>query len=218
MNPIPEHHLFWHGETPLTCVKRIEETPDTATFVLATSTGQFFSYLPGQFISIAVTIDGKPHWRAYSISSSPTQPETLSITVRRVEGGLVSNWLLDHIQPWSELTAREPAGDFCLDPDALPSRLALFSSGCGITPMISMTRYLLETQAQTEIHFFHSARDETNFIFRNELLALATRHPRLKLHSFLSRPHGQTTSHTGRLDATRLRALLPDAPCWLWAM
>ena len=98
MNTIAEHHLFWQGDSPLTCIERIEETPDAATFVLYASSGAFFHFLPGQFVSIGAEIDGKTHWRAYSISSSPTRPETLSITVRRVAGGLVSNWLLDNVR------------------------------------------------------------------------------------------------------------------------
>lgn len=209
MDTTPEHHLFWQGETPLTCVSRIEETPDTTTFVLAAATRQFFSFLPGQFISVSANIDGKAHWRAYSISSSPAQPDTVSITVRRVTGGLVSNWLLDHVRPGTMLNALAPAGDFALAPDDIPPRLALFSAGCGITPMLSMTRWLLDANSPTEIHFFHSARDEANFIFRDTLLALADRHPNLHLHCFLSRPHGELPCHAGRLDAERIRTLLP---------
>ena len=209
MNPIPEHHLFWQGETSLVCSQRIEETPDTATFVLTSPTGQFFSFLPGQFISVAATIEGKQHWRAYSISSSPAQQDALSITVRRVENGLVSNWLLDHIQPGAALPALPPAGDFHLAPDNVPARLALFSAGCGITPMMSMTRWLLENEVPTEINLFHSARNEENFAFRDELMTLAQRHPNLKLHTFLSRPQGTLPCHTGRLDRERLRKLLP---------
>lgn len=209
MNSIPEHHLFWQGETPLTCVKRIEETPDTTTFVLAAATRQFFSFLPGQFISVSANIGDKAHWRAYSISSSPAHPETVSITVRRVAGGLVSNWLLDHVQPGTDLSALAPAGDFALASDDIPPRLALFSSGCGITPMLSMTCWLLDADRPTEIHFFHSARDETNFIFRDTLLALAERHPNFHLHCFLSQPRGGIPCHAGRIDADRLRNLLP---------
>lgn len=209
MNPIPKHHLFWQGEAPLVCTQRIEETPDTATFVLTSPTGQFFSFLPGQFISVAATIDGKQHWRAYSISSSPTEQDALSITVRRVDNGLVSNWLLDHVQPGASLSALPPAGDFHLAPDNIPARLALFSAGCGITPMMSMTRWLLENEVQTEINLFHSARNEENFAFRDELITLAQRHPNLKLHAFLSRPQGTLPCHTGRLDRERLRKLLP---------
>jgi len=210
MNTIAEHHLFWQGESPLVCVERIEETHDVATFVLGAPSGRFFHFLPGQFISVGAAIDGKTHWRAYSISSSPTRPETLSITVKRVSEGRVSNWLLDHLRPGNELPALAPAGDFALQPGAVPASLALFSAGCGITPMMSMTRWLLETRAATDIHFFHSARSEDDLIFRDELQALAKEHLNLKLHLFLSRPQGRAACHPGRLDASRLHALLPD--------
>lgn len=210
MNTIAEHHLFWQGESPLACVERIDETHDVATFVLAEPSGRFFHFLPGQFVSVGVVIDGKTHWRAYSISSSPTRPETLSITVKRVAGGLVSNWLLDNVHAGRELAALAPAGDFALQSGDVPSSLALFSAGCGITPMMSMTRWLLETRAATDIHFFHSARSEDDFIFGDELLALAREHVNLKLHLFLTRPQGRIACHHGRLDGDRLQALLPE--------
>jgi len=209
MNTIAEHHLFWQGDSPLVCVERREETPDTATFTLAAPSGSFFHFLPGQFISVGATIDGKTHWRAYSISSSPTRPETLSITVRRVTGGLVSNWLLDNVRSGDELPALAPTGDFALQAADVPANLALFSAGCGITPMMSMTRWLLETRAAVDIHFFHSARSEDEFIFRDELQALAAQHVNLKLHLFLTRPQGSIPCHHGRLDASRLQSLLP---------
>ena len=83
MNTIAEHHhLFWQDESPLVCVERIEETRDAATFVLAEPARRFFHFLPGQFVSVGAVIDGKTHWRAYSISSSPARPETLSITAQ----------------------------------------------------------------------------------------------------------------------------------------
>lgn len=210
MNTIAEHHLFWQGESPLACVERVEETHNVATFVLAAPSGRFFHFLPGQFISVGAVIDGKTHWRAYSISSSPTRPETLSITVKRVNDGRVSNWLLDNLHPGHELPALAPAGDFALQPGGVPANLALFSAGCGITPMMSMTRWLLETRAATDIHFFHSARSEDDLIFRDELQALAQEHFNLKLHLFLTRPQGRIACHHGRLDAARLQALLPE--------
>lgn len=202
-------HLTWKGESPLVCARRIEETPDTATFVLSARSGVNFDFLPGQFISVGATIDAKTHWRAYSISSSPTQSETLSITVKRVAGGLVSNWLIDNLKPGMELPALASAGNFSLGPGGLPPAVALFSAGSGITPMMSMTRWLLETQAGVDIHFFHSARSEVDFIFGDELLALEEAQPHLHLHLFLTRGVGKISCHPGRIDAARLKSLLP---------
>lgn len=202
-------HLTWQGETPLLCARCIEETPDTVTFVLSAPSGGNFDFLAGQFISVAATIDDKTHWRAYSISSSPARSETLSITVKRVAGGLVSNWLIDNLRPGMELPALAPAGNFFLGPNAVPPAVALFSAGSGITPMMSMTRWVLETQTGVDVHFFHSARSEVDFIFGDELLALADANPHLHLHLFLTRGLGKITCNSGRIDAARLKSLLP---------
>ena len=72
-----------------------------------------------------------------------------------------------------------------------------------------MARWLLETHSATEIHFFHSARNEENFIFREEILKLANTHTNFKLHCFLSQPLGKIPCHAGRLNAERLHSLLP---------
>ena len=208
MNTCLEHLPVWRGETPLTCIARHEETHDCATFELAAS-GCRFDYLPGQFVSVGTEIDGKMHWRAYSISSSPTRQQTLSITVKRVGGGRVSNWLLDQLRPGMSLPALAPAGEFRLEAGDVPPALALFSAGSGITPMMSITRWLLETGSKSEIHFFHSARTEADFIFGKELLALTEANPSLHLHLFLTRPQGGIACHTGRIDGERLKSLLP---------
>jgi len=210
MKSIAEHN-FWQGETPLLCVGRREETHDTASFELAASDGKPFDFLPGQFLPLGVEIDGQTHWRAYSIASSPAQSQRVTLAVKRVAGGCVSNWLLDTLQPGMPLPAMKPAGDFALPPDGVPSSLALFSSGCGITPMMSMTRWLLEKRPDVDIHFFHSARREDEFIFREQVLALAAAYPRFRLHLFLTQPQGKLPCHVGRLDHARLQALLPHA-------
>ena len=220
MNMPVERNAVWRGETPLVCLARIDEARDCTSFVLAPSSAQRFEFLPGQFVSLGVEIEGKVAWRAYSISSCPTRPDSLSITVKRVEGGRVSNWLIDHWQVGMSLPALAPAGEFCLRPgaDALPEVLAFFSAGSGITPLMSMTRWLLATRQAVDIHFFHSARSEADFIFAEELLAMAATHDRLHLHLFLSRPEGRLAAQSGRLDCRQLKARWPDgraARAWL---
>jgi len=201
----------WQGETPLVCRARCDAVNDCATFTLAAPEARF-DFHPGQFISLGVEIDGRTHWRAYSIASSPNRGEEIAISVKRVTGGRVSNWLLDHWQAGMALPALAPAGDFGLARDAdLPARIALFSAGSGITPLMSMTRWLLEREASAgpvEIDFFHSARSDADVLYAEELRALAAAHPRFRLHLFLSQPEGRLPAHAGRLDAARLRAAL----------
>lgn len=211
---------LWQGEMPLVCRARCDAVRDCATFVLAAPEARRFDFNPGQFISLGVEIDGRTHWRAYSIASSPNGADRLAISVKRVAGGRVSNWLLDHWQEGMALPARAPAGDFGLSRElgSLPARIALFSAGSGITPVMSMTRWLLESAAPVEIDFFHSARSDADVLYADELRALAAAHPRFRLHLFLSQPEGRLPAHAGRLDAVRLRTALcvPDGlSAWL---
>lgn len=222
MNSNAEPFPVWQGETPLVCRARCDAVRDCATFVLAAPDARRFDFDPGQFISLGVDLDGRTHWRAYSIASSPNASDRLAISVKRVPGGRVSNWLLDHWHEGMALPARAPAGDFGLARDAeLPARIALFSAGSGITPLMSMTRWLLEREASAgpvEIDFFHSARSDADVLYAEELRALAAAHPRFRLHLFLSQPEGRLPAHAGRLDAARLRAALrtPDGlRAWL---
>jgi NADH oxidoreductase Hcr len=200
-------HPHWQGECPLTCTARNSETHDSVTFTFGAADRRFH-YLPGQFISLGVEIAGKTHWRAYSLSSSPRDSRSLSITVKRVTAGLVSNWLIDHLQPGNTVPALAPAGEFCLKPENIPARLALFSAGSGITPLMSMVRWLLASEHPAEIDFFHSARQRSDVIFGAQLEQLSLRHARFHLHLFLSAAAEHDPAHHGRLDATRLQALL----------
>ena len=170
---------YWsHGERQLICTARHDETRDgdivtatTFTFQTAPQASRFH-YQPGQFLLLNVTIDGQPYSRAYSLCSAPTRPHQLAITVKRVAGGRVSNYLLDTLQPGMTLAALPPQGQFHL-PAQLPSALLLLSAGSGVTPMMSITRTLRDLGLNTQIHFVYSVRHAGDLIFRDELLALA---------------------------------------------
>lgn len=89
------------GVTSLKVADIIEETADAKTFRLVGEKPLLFSYRPGQFVTLLLTIDGEYIERSYSISSSPSRPHVLELTVKRVPGGRVSNWLCDHVMPGS---------------------------------------------------------------------------------------------------------------------
>ncbi len=191
------------GTAELQCVERIDETHaggqvSAATFIFQARVPARFNYQPGQFLLLSVPIDGTLHPRAYSLSSSPSRPYSLAITVQRVENGLVSNWLLDHCLPGQVLSAEAPTGDFHLSTQQLPKRVLLLSAGSGIAPMLSISRWLLDTGQPVEIAFVHSARSEEALLFRDELQALAARHAHFQLSLILETP-GQLPCHAGRL-------------------
>ena len=115
----------------LECMQVRDETPDVRTFMLRALPARSFRYRPGQFITLRLDIDGEAVNRCYTLSSSPTRPETVSITVKRVPGGRVSNWLHEHLQAGQRLSATGPSGSFCFPagPVAAPARGQLYLSG-----------------------------------------------------------------------------------------
>ncbi|MDR9402691.1 MAG: FAD-binding oxidoreductase [Halothece sp. Uz-M2-17] len=208
------------GELMVTCQKVIQETADVKTFIFTSDNGKLFSYKPGQFVTLNLDINGQSVKRSYSISSTPTRPYTLEITVKRVPApeddpslppGLVSNWLHDEIEPGSQISLNGPFGKFsCYDHKK--EKLLLISAGSGITPMMSMSRWLLDQGSHTDMIFFHSARSPEDIIFKPELELLSAQHPNFQLAISMTRSQqGQPwMGYLGRLNEAMLKVIAPD--------
>ncbi|WP_371347553.1 2Fe-2S iron-sulfur cluster-binding protein [Ancylobacter sp. IITR112] len=168
------------GDDALTVLAIREETADVKTFVLAPQEPCLFHYRPGQFLTLELTIDGETINRCYTIASAPTRPHTLAITVKRVPGGPVSNWLHDHVRVGSSLRAVGPMGEFScfLQGTPAPAPKYLFlSGGSGITPLMSMARTFHDLAVPRDIVFVHAARSPADIIFRDELELMARNQP-----------------------------------------
>jgi hypothetical protein len=131
------------GWMNLRVTKVIEETHDTKTFVMvdAEEGGRPWDYWAGQYLTFR--FDGvaeKPIVRSYTMSSSPNQNDTCAFTVKRVEGGIISNWLCDQIKVGDILRARGPIGRFIYEPEKDRKRLVLVAAGSGVTPFVSIMR------------------------------------------------------------------------------
>ena len=114
----------WQGRsTPLHIREIIQETHDVYTYRLQGDPLCRFRYLPGQYCSVILNIDGKKVVRSYSISSTPTRPFILEITVKRVPGGLASNWMADNLKAGDILHVSGPRGKFALIPGEVPRKL-----------------------------------------------------------------------------------------------
>jgi glycine betaine catabolism B len=199
------------GEISVTCSEVIDETHDVKTFRFVAATPLLFTYKPGQFVGLNLEINGNEVSRSYSISSTPSRPHTLEITVKRVPGGLVSNWLHDNIKVNSRINIDGPFGKFtCF---TKPSQKLLFiSGGSGITPMMSMSRWLLDTVANVDIVFFHCARSPRDIIYRHELELMSARYANfhLAISTTNYEPGYHWSGFKGRLNTTMLELIASD--------
>lgn len=207
----------WKGKIRVTCTNIIQETHDVRTFVFTASPETIFRYKPGQFATLHLTIDGKPVNRSYTISSTPSRPHTITHTVKRVPAagehppGQVSNWLHNNMTVGQHIEVSGPFGDFnCHDHPS--QKLCFISGGSGITPMLSMTRWLCDTQANVDITFVHVAKEERDLIAREELEWLSSRHANLSLVFSLTRAENNSrwSGYRGRLDESMLTLAVPD--------
>jgi glycine betaine catabolism B len=195
----------------LTCCRVIDETHDVRSFEFRVGDGTPVRFEPGQFMTVSATVHGQSVERCYTISSPPTRPYLLSITVKRVPGGVMSNWLHDNMRPGCQLRAFGPSGVFT--PTAAPApKLLYLSAGSGVTPLMSMTRASIDLGLNRDIVFVHSARTPADIVFRAELARLAALSPNLRTH-FVCEGLGDETEWRGpigRLSVQTLAECVPD--------
>ncbi|MGF1754226.1 hybrid-cluster NAD(P)-dependent oxidoreductase [Vibrio makurazakiensis] len=193
----------WQESLLLTCVEREEVARDFTTFWLEPSKGETPSYQPGQHLPIEISVNGEHVARRYTLSSSPSRPGRLAISVKRVDSGRVSNWLQDHLQVGDTLKAQSPEGAFYLE-DNPQKPLLLLSAGSGVTPMVSMLRYLADNNQIQDVVFYHQCSSEEDIPYREELELIKKQHPNLKVMLSLSQPSKEWDSLSGRLSVAHL--------------
>ena len=185
-----------HAFHPLRVAEVIRETADASSYVLEPPDDlrSAFAYEAGQFCTFRVRVDGQAHLRCYSMSSSPAVDHELAVTVKRTPGGVVSNWMLDHLAAGDVVEVTRPAGVFRLT--AGDEDVVAFSVGSGITPVHSVLKTALSSTPRA-VRLFYANRDRDSVIFRTELDALGAQ-------------HGDRLSVVHHLDAER-GLVQPDA-------
>lgn len=165
---------FWTDAEELECVTRTPEAPGTVTFSFQSPSAALFNHDPGQFITLELPVPGGSVWRTYTISSSPSRPTALTLTVKAQEGSIGTRWMLDHLQKGMRLRAKGPAGKFTIAQH--PARKYLFiSAGSGITPMVAMTTWMYDSGREPDIVFINCARRPSEIILRDRMELMASR-------------------------------------------
>lgn len=188
-----------HSCHELRVARTIRETRDAISIVLEIPDAlrRVYAYRPGQFLSFRVPYEGSVLVRSYSLSSSPDTDAEHRITVKRIEGGRISNWMNDEVRAGAALMVAPPAGLFAPAPEALRD-LAFFSGGSGITPCISIIKSAL-AQGARRVKLVYANRNAQSIIFERELEALRAAHAdRFELVHWLDDASGLLTADAVR--------------------
>ena len=185
-----------------------------------------FNFQPGQYLTLKVNVDGVNLRRAYSICS-PVHQNTISILVKRLDGGRVSNFLNDTVKAGDRMSVMAPSGNFKISLDPVQKETYyLIGAGSGITPLMSMAQSILQEDSATNCHLIYGNRDEDAIIFKEKLDRLALVYPnRFSVDYVLSKPKqikqkgfagilGSTTQNwngkTGRVNKSHIATFLEE--------
>jgi len=189
-----------------------DEAPDVKTFTFRSDAQTWFRYKPGQFVTLELPVsEDEPLLRTYTLSSSPSRPFSIAVTVKAQAGSVGTRWMFQTLKPGDHIRAYGPAGEFSHHNH--PAAKYLFiSAGSGVTPMMSMLRWLNDCAPWTDVAFVNCARRPEEIIFRKELELLGNHMPGLSLGFMIEERSNRESwfGHMGRIDATRLPLLAPD--------
>lgn len=215
---------------PLRVKEVIKETEDAVSvhFEIPDEYKAYFRYIQGQYLTLQFEINGKEERRSYSMCSSPLE-EFLAVTVKRVKGGIVSNYIYESVQAGHTINVMPPDGRFYTELHAGQKKTYyLFAAGSGITPLYSIIKTILEEEPQSTIFLLYGNRYEESIIFKEGLANLEKRYTgQLIVQHIISQPKREKNSglrglfskgtllwegKTGRIDAAQVRKFLEENP------
>lgn len=171
-------------------------------------------YIPGQFLTLLVNIEGQVVRRCYSLNSAPGVDDYVSVTVKRIKDGRVSNHLFNTLKPGDKLNVLRPMGNFTLPKAGKePRHVVLFGAGSGITPLISILKTVLTKEPKSLVSLVYGNRDIESIIFNEELSDYQDRYKdRLKLIHILESPGDFEECYKGRVERSQVPSLLQQMP------
>jgi ring-1,2-phenylacetyl-CoA epoxidase subunit PaaE len=200
----------------LTVKEIVAETKDAISIAFEQPAKGAISYKSGQFLTLIAPVQGKEVRRAYSLCSSPFVDKDLVVSVKRVDKGLMSNWLPDNLKVGAKLKVMEPMGQFTTEYKKENKRhLILFAGGSGITPMMSIIKSLLTQEPDSICSLIYCNRDIDSIIFKNHLDKLQTTYEgRLHVIHVLDNAPMNWQGYSGLLNKEMLTKLFERIPDW----
>jgi len=193
----------------------IAETKDAISIVFEQPENKI-SYKAGQFLTLIATVGGKEVRRAYSLSSSPFTDADLVVTIKRVDNGLMSNWLPDNLKVGDTMKVMAPTGHFTTDYKKENKRhVIMFAGGSGITPMMSLIKSTLTQEPESICSLIYCNRDIDSIIFKDEFDRLQITHAgRLHVIHVLDNAPMNWQGYSGLLNHDMLTKLFERIPDW----
>ncbi len=196
----------------------VEHSPDMKSYLLeadkAKGTRELAWFSAGQYLSVALSVGGQRLCRPYSIASAPgdTREGVYRITVKRVEGGLASGYILDNWAVGTEVTASAPLGEFTYEPLRDAKTVVGVAGGSGITPFRSFARAIVQGDEDFSLILLYGSRTMEDAVFTDEFKAMTKADPRIKIVNVLSEEKKRGCPF-GFIDAKRIRHYAPtDEP------
>lgn len=197
---------------PLKVREVVRETADAVSLYFE-QPDPYLEYKAGQFLTIVMDFDGKEHRRSYSLCTSPFTDPFPGISVKRVPGGLFSNFLAGKIFPGKTINVLRPLGNFTTDFHSKNKRhFFLIAGGSGITPMMGILKSALINEPNSKVTLLYCSRDEEQIIFKKSLEELVSKHTdRLHVLHNLSKPSAGWSGLKGRLTEDSIRPIIQAA-------
>lgn len=186
---------------------RPTEESVAVTFDIPEEHREEFAFTQGQHLTLKREINGEDTRRSYSICSCPID-ETLTVAIKKLEGGAFSTYANDELQVGDEIEVMPPHGNFYVPLDPVNAKTYVaFASGSGITPIMSIIETTLRTEPESEFTLFYGNRRANTIIFQEELEALKNRYMgRFSLYHILSKERQESDLFNGRIDAEKIQA------------
>jgi len=168
-----------------------------------------FGFTQGQYLTLRKEIDGQDLRRSYSICAGVDEGE-LRVGVRKVQGGLFSNWINEQLKPGDTINVMAPQGRFFvpIEPDAQRHHLGI-AGGSGITPILSIMKTVLAREPRSRFTLIYGNRKLRSTMFKEELDDLKDRYmSRLVLHHVFSDEHTEMDIHTGVMNRQKIAEFL----------
>ncbi len=184
----------------------VKETSDTVSIIfdIPNDLKEKFSFKPGQYLTLRTTINGEEVRRAYSLSTSPDENEW-RVAIKKVNHGKFSSYA-QNLKAGDEIEVMAPTGNFTVN-STEPKNYVLFAAGSGITPIISIAKYLVKANNANQITLFYGNKTESETIYKKELDLLAANNQHINVVYIYSRQEVENDLLKGRIDASKIEKL-----------